>query len=283
MKVEKHLQIRGSSGRPILWDAYRAESPRAWVVFAHGIKGFKDWGHWWALGRTFAQKGISFFPFNFSMGGTTPEEPHELTELEAFSQNTFSQERADLLAVMEGLAKQEDLVPASIRNNLFLIGHSRGGPICLSAAVSEKEVAGLITWASVSSLDYAWPDDDFIARWREKGYYSIVNRRTNQEMTIRFSLYEDYRQNLELLETASLAPQLDKPYLILHGDRDEAVPVSAAEKLHQWSPDSQLQIIPGGDHVFGGRHPWEREQLPPASQALAEASIGFIQENCPAL
>jgi len=282
MEVEKHLQIPGSGGRPILWDAYRATSPRAWVIFAHGIKGFKDWGHWWALGRFFAQNGVSFFPFNFSLGGTTPEQPYELADLEAFSRNTYSQERDDLLALIDWLGQQEGHVPPGIRENLFLIGHSRGGPICLSAAVSEKAVRGLITWASVSSLDYAWPDPDFVARWREKGRYSIVNRRTNQEMTIAYSLYEDYQENRELLEMAFLAPQLTKPYLILHGDRDEAVPVSAAEKLHQWSPNSRLQLISGGDHVFGGRHPWERGELPPASRMLAEASMSFIIENCPA-
>ena len=47
MKIEKNIVINGKHNKPILLDfAYKVTgNAKPVVVFAHGFKGFKDWGH----------------------------------------------------------------------------------------------------------------------------------------------------------------------------------------------------------------------------------------------
>ncbi len=277
----KNIQIPGANERPILLDVYPGTSPRGWIIFAHGVKGFKDWGHWWLLGQNFAAQGYPFIAFNYSHNGTTPEDRFEIADTTAFSENTHSKELSDLNAVINWALQQPEVIPEPIRPNLFLIGHSRSGPICLSQTTFDPRVAGVVTWGAVASLAYAWPDDQFLENWKTKGFYSMVNYRTRQVLQINYALYEDFQANSEKLDIDLIGSQLHKPYLIVHGDQDEAVPVEAAHRLKALTPDSRISIIPGGDHVFGGRHPWTDQALPPASNLLLEVTLEFLNANSP--
>ena len=67
------------------------------VIFAHGFKGFKDWGAHNLVASHFAENGFRFLKFNFSHNGTTIDRPTEFTDLIGFSDNTFSIEFDDLL------------------------------------------------------------------------------------------------------------------------------------------------------------------------------------------
>ena len=55
-------QIAGSENRPMLVDLRLDEqfSNQPVVVFVHGFKGFKDWGHFQKVGEEFAKKGFAF-------------------------------------------------------------------------------------------------------------------------------------------------------------------------------------------------------------------------------
>ena len=44
--------------------------------------------------------------------------------------------------------------------------------------------------------------------------------------------------------------ELDVPALVLHGDADRVLPVENAHALHERLPDSTLEIIEGGSHLF---------------------------------
>ena len=43
------------------------------------------------------------------------------------------------------------------------------------------------------------------------------------------------------------------------GTEDEAVKIKEAELLHKWAKNSELKVIEGADHVFGGREPWNSD------------------------
>jgi len=274
----RNLKRRGAGGRPILLDVYPAAPALGVLVFVHGFKGFKDWGHWHLLGTNLAQAGYTFVAFNFSHNGTRPEALQEFVDLEAFGQNNFSKERYDLEEVLRWLRDKPEEIPAEALalNNLWLIGHSRGGPIALLTAARDPRIAGLVTWASVSSLAYAWPDQAFLDRWKREGQYTVVNGRTGQEMPIYYQLYEDYRAHRSEMDVHRAAQALNKPYLIQHGTQDPAVPEEAARNLHRWTPGSHLHLIQGGDHVFGGRHPWKSDALPPHSRELLDEVLAFL-------
>ena len=48
MKIKRNIQLPGKHQKPILTDVFYQENnqPKPIVIFAHGYKGFKDWGCW---------------------------------------------------------------------------------------------------------------------------------------------------------------------------------------------------------------------------------------------
>jgi len=58
-------------GRPFAADAtwQPTGQPQPVVVFVHGFKGFKDWGHFGLLARFFAERGFVFVKLNLSHNG----------------------------------------------------------------------------------------------------------------------------------------------------------------------------------------------------------------------
>src|SRR6478735_4925780 len=94
MEILKNIPITGSADKTILLDVFYKKNAQAKpiVIFSHGFKGFKDWGHFNFIGERFAEEGAVFVKFNFSHNGTTVEDPLNFGDLEAFGNNNFSKE-----------------------------------------------------------------------------------------------------------------------------------------------------------------------------------------------
>ena len=283
MERIKNIQLTGAAGRPFLLDAYfEADSrPKPVVIFAHGFKGFKDWGHWHLLAERFARAGCAFIKFNFSHNGTTLAKPDEFDDLEAFGQNNYSRECADLKAVLTWLHRGDNELPAneSQLDAIYLIGHSRGGPIVMLQAAEDPRIRGVVGWASVSSLAYAWQSTEMMQEWEDKGVYHIVNGRTGQQMPIYYQMYRDYKAKEEAFDLKRALQRLEQPLLLVHGTEDPAVSHQAALDMQAWKPDAEVQLIDGANHVFGGQHPYERKALPAHSQQLFEHTLSFIKRQ----
>lgn len=281
MKIQKNLTLSSKAGKDFLLDAYYEESAilQPVIVFAHGFKGFKDWGHWELIAKTFVSQGFVFIKFNFSHNGTTLARPLEFGDLEAFGKNNYSKELADLDAVIDWLFDEKCSIPAKVmdRSAINLIGHSRGGGISLIKAAADQRIKALITWAAVSRLDYAWQDNGLLDTWADTGVHYIVNGRTKQKMPLYYQLYEDFEANKSKLDTEKAAQQLEKPFLIVHGSEDPAVPIFMAEALASWNKSAQLHIIEGANHVFGGKHPYESKDLSAEASALVDICTQFMK------
>tara|TARA_B100000768_G_scaffold109300_1_gene101367 strand:+ start:19166 stop:19774 length:609 start_codon:yes stop_codon:yes gene_type:complete len=95
--------IKGPHRLPILLDVFYndtvAHAPL--IIFCHGYKGFKDWGAWNLLAKTFADSGIAFLKFNFSHNGGSVEQPIDFPDLEAFGHNNYTKELDDLSQVLD--------------------------------------------------------------------------------------------------------------------------------------------------------------------------------------
>jgi len=86
MNITKNIQIKGKHKKPILTDIFynKTGKPKPIVIFAHGYKGFKDWGCWNLIAEQFAKQNFFFIKFNFSHNGGTIEQPIDFPDLEAF-------------------------------------------------------------------------------------------------------------------------------------------------------------------------------------------------------
>jgi len=279
MTQEKNLLLKSSTGKPIAADIfYKEEKPQPLVIYAHGFNGFKDWGNFDLIAQQFAEAGFCFIKFNFSHNGTSPEAPEDFVDLEAFGNNNYTKELADLQTVIDWALRDENPHHAAIdKNHLYLIGHSRGGGIVLLKAAEEKRVKAVATWASVAECKTPWGSwpQERIQRWKETGVDYYTNSRTKQQMPLYYQLYQDYQANKERLDVLKAAASPTIPLLICHGTKDEAVPVEKAYKLKEAAKDAELFLIES-DHVFGRGHPWPHHNLPQAAQEVVNETSRFF-------
>ena len=276
MIVKQHYTIPGAKGRgmtaDITYDTLHPYAPL--VIFAHGIRGFKDWGAHNLVAKYFAENGFRFLKFNFSHNGTTADNPTEFADLIAFSDNTFSFELEDLKSVID-FACGGAAIPRV--NSVYLIGHSMGGGIGIIKTAEDKRITKLVTMAAISSFHNLWPKEAE-KQWRLQGVMYIKNSRTGQNMPYKASLLRDLDDNATRLDIPLQASQIKQPWLIIHGDADTSVPLNHAEQLHSAQPDAEFLIIPGADHTFNASQPYQSTELPEQLLACCDAAIGFFKK-----
>jgi len=281
MKINKNIVLEGKHQKPILVDVfYQANNlPKPIVIFAHGYKGFKDWGAWNLMAKAFADAGFFFIKFNFSHNGGTVKQPIDFPDLEAFGNNNFSKELDDLATVIDWITENKTFKNEVNSSNISLIGHSRGGGIVLIKSAEDKRIKKVITLAGVSDYKSRFPSGEILEFWKQKGVTYITNGRTQQQMPHYFQFYTNFIENENRLTIKRAVKNLDIPYLILHGDEDPTVPLSEAKKLQEWHPKSTLKIIEGANHVFDTKHPWESENIPKDLRNVINFSIDFLKEK----
>jgi pimeloyl-ACP methyl ester carboxylesterase len=241
---QPHGVIRGDVRIP------EGPPPRTAVVLVHGFKGYKDWGFFpWLAERLVADRH-AVVSVNLTGCGIGSRDPHGFTELDAFAENTFSREVADVLAVLDAL--RAGLLPRS-PDRVGLFGHSRGGADAVLAA-HRRPVDALVTWAAVSDL-WRWSDET-VATWREQGRIYALNSRTGQQMPLDVTLLEDLEENREALDVTAAASALTCPWLVVHGTDDHTVDPSAARTLAAAGASTRLHLVEGGDHTFRAVHPF---------------------------
>lgn len=220
--------------------------------------------------------GIAALSFNFTFNGVESSRPTEFSRLDLFAQNTFTKELGDLEAVINYfyLNSEEHRID---RNRIALIGHSRGGGISILKAREDNRVKCLITLASVSDFDRYTAEHK--RKWKEKGYFEVLNTRTNQMMRLNSSLLEDIENNKERLDITNAVKNLDKPYLIIHGKEDLSVRFSEAEVLYKYSDKSLTEFFPveNTGHTFGVVHPFQGTTK--AFEIVINKIVEFLKKN----
>ncbi|WP_223607013.1 S9 family peptidase [Chryseobacterium sp. OSA05B] len=278
MKLIKDINInlQNPETRDFLADAFYPETDQKLplVIFVHGYKGYKDWGAWNLMAEKFAKAGFFFVKFNASHNGTTVEDPHNFADLEAFGNNNYSKELSDLSVVIDHFVKY----PTADDQRIVLIGHSRGGGISIIKTFEDERINGLITLASVDTLE-RFPKNEALENWKREGVYYVLNGRTKQEMPHYYQFYEDFENNVHRFDVER-ATEMAKAYvLIVHGTNDESVSVKNAEHLHILNPNSELFLVENADHTFGSKEPWTEKELPENLKIVTEKCIDFIKQN----
>lgn len=280
MEIKRlYKEIEGANSRVISMNIHvntRLNKSMPIVIFVHGYKGFKDFGAWSLIADQMAEKGIVFVRFNFSHNGTLPESPMDFNDLKTFGENNYSIEVNELNKVIEFVYSEAQNDPCWNQNNITLIGHSRGGGMAILAANNEK-ITTLITWAAINNTFKGMPVNEELKKWKEEGVRYVINGRTKQKMPHFYQFYEDLIDNKEALCIEENAKQLSKPWLIIHGNSDEAVPLEDSILLNEWNGNSELEIIKNGTHTFSISHPWDKPFLSDEMQKVVDLSLKFIR------
>lgn len=270
--------VRGKVVAPEGWAA--SDRARVWqhVFLLHGFKGFMDWGFFPHVARTLAERGFAVVCFNTS-GSGVGEDPLVMSEVEAFAKNTTTREIEDLERVRRA-AHSGKLGATLDPLRAGLLGHSRGGGVALLHAARHAGRDGwrgwraLATWAAIDDVDRF--DDATKAAWRARGHILIPNARTGQEHRIDVDALDDVERNRDALDILAACRRIEAPTLLVHGEDDATVPVTAQERIAAALRPGLWQAIriPGAGHTFGVVHPFAGET--PEYRRALDLTVGHF-------
>lgn len=280
MKIFKNISIEGSRNKKIGLDIFIPETnykKHPVVIFAHGFKGFKDWGHFNLLAKKFCESGFIFLKFNFSYNGTSIAHPDELVDSESFGQNNLSTELKDLGCVIDFVFSNQFPSGEIFNSQLFLMGHSRGGAIVLLKAAIDERVKKVVSLASVNQFGHFF-SAEILEQWKLTGVQYVENARTKQLLPMYYQYIDDLKMNKEILNVPLAIKKMNAELLIIHGTSDDAVNVKCAFEIKDWKPDAELMIIENANHTFGAKHPWVSNELPTETKLWFERALTFFQQ-----
>ena len=260
MIKKENYNIPGAKGRGMLMDITFDDTIKhaPLVIFAHGFKGFKDWGAHNLVANYYAEQGFRYLKFNFSHNGTTVDEPKEFADLIAFSDNTFSIELEDLHDVIDFVCNGSSMPKVS---GVYLVGHSLGGGISIIQTSEDSRVKKLVTMAAISALIIFG-----LRQQKNNGNYPALCIRPinapGRICQLKSTMLDDLKNNPGRLDILAKAEKIEQPWLIVHGDEDTTVPLSHAEDLHEANQYSELIVIKGADHTFNATQPYTKDSLP---------------------
>lgn len=272
-KMDNYI-VPGQSGLPISVDIdFPEDSGKAPVIiFLHGFKGFKDWGQWPLMAKSLADKGYVVVRMNFSHNGTTPDTPFDFADLEAFGRNTFSKELQDVQDVIQWLYDASELHTKMDLDALNIVAHSRGGAIAMITAAEDSRIQKIVTLSGVGTLvRFSKEEQEY---WKQNGVIYMLNGRTQQNMPLYYSLAEDYLANEDRFDLHQVVRKIEQPFMIIHAEMDETVPLEEGKKLASEGINTRLEVLTRANHSFGGMHPFDGNVLPEDT----EKSVNLIQD-----
>ena len=197
------------------------------VVLGHGVTGNKDRPFIVALAEGLAAVGIPALRFSFSGNGASEGR---------FIDSTISKEVDDLCVVLDRLKDYA----------ICYVGHSMGGAVGVLRASEDSRIqllvslAGMVHTKAFAQREFGdvTPDEGFM--WDGPDC----------------PLSQVYMDDLTQINTVvDRAPQITVPWLLVHGDEDDVVPIEDSHDILE-GVDGQAQLITleGASHVFSDEY-----------------------------
>ncbi len=202
------------------------------IILCHGFTTGKDGNTFTRLEKILNENGISSFRFDFFGHGESEGKFEEVTTSEAVD---------DILNAIRFLKD-------SGYRKMGIIGSSFGGLASIIAVSSRTDVYVLALKSPVSDysdMSIAQQDKQQRDPWKEKGFVSFTNG-DGRERRLNYSFFED----AEKIKGYESARKIKLPALIVHGDKDETVPVEQSIKTASLIENCRLEIIEGADHRY---------------------------------
>lgn len=266
--------LTGADNQDILGDTHLPQgNPRGVVILSHGFKGYKDYGFMPYFAQRVADEGFIAHRFNFSHSGMT-NNVATFERPDLFERDTWSKQIHDLLAVSEAAARGElpgDGLPQ------FWFGHSRGGVTTILAAAFGGEPTGIIPAASPdSACRYSDEQRDLMMKY---GYLDSPSGRTGQNLRVGLEFLKEIEADPDAYDPRQRITRVSCPILVIHGDADSTVDVSAARNLTKAAGiNAKCEIIEGASHTFNCPNPLEGEP-PTATKQVADLMCEFISNS----
>ena len=198
------------------------------IIYCHGFAGSYEYGIQYA--KQLAKKGYAVYCFDFCGGSPSSKSDGSTLDMSIFT------EQKDLEAVIE-MIQGLDFVD---KDNIFLLGSSQGGAVsAITAAANQEKIRGMILlYPAFVLVDLAKDlfksvDDipaSYFYRWMSVGKVYF-------EKLLDYDIYDEISS-------------YDKDVLIIHGDKDDIVPLSYSQKAVEVYSSANLKVIEGASHGF---------------------------------
>ena len=211
-----------------------SEAGKDIVIMCHGFSSGKESESYTMLEGIFNRSGLSTLRFDFFGHGESGGR---------FENVTVSEAVRDALQAIKFVEAKFDKV--------YLTGTSFGGIAATLAASRTKRLSALVLKCPVSK--YAggsiekW-DEKAVAEWERNGFIYFKTHE-NVDRKLNYSFYRDAIKH----DVYKEAEKISIPALIIHGDKDNIVPLEQSIELQKHIRNSRLFVMKGGDHHFTGK------------------------------
>ncbi len=201
-----HSEIRNRAGERIDHTFHPGIHPDRLVILGHGLTGNKDRPHLVAIADGLADLGWPCLRISFSGNGESEGR---------FQVSCITNEFGDLLAVL-------DVVPSDV--SVAYIGHSMGGAVGVLTAARDLRIRALVSLAGMTHTA------DFVAREFSEVTPDVGCIWEDEN----FPLSQKYVDDLQLIGNTLLAAEaVTQPWLLIHGDADDVVPIQDGRDAFQ--------------------------------------------------
>jgi pimeloyl-ACP methyl ester carboxylesterase len=279
MNILKNVQIHSAEALPILLDVYfkttRKQKPV--VVFCHGFKTYKDWGAMELIAKEFAMNDFVFLKFNFSHNGTTVDNPFVISDAENFGNSNIQNELDDIDSVLGWIGHNSELSSDEVNiENIYIIGHSRGGSTAILKASADERIKKLVTWAAFSDFGEIWERYD-VKKWEETGVSWTEDKFTGNMLPLYYQHYQNYIDNRDNFSVKKAVESLKIPLLLIHGMEDDQVGYEDALKIKGWNNKIEMSLLPNAGHNLGCYHPYKGTKLPFDTKIAIKDCVDFFK------
>jgi putative redox protein len=201
------------------------------VVLGHCFTCSRHTGILRQMAQDLSRRGFLTLRFDFSGNGQSEG---------IFSESTYSKQISEIQAAVNYLAgKGAEWIGAA--------GHSMGGLISFLAGAQTDNVKAVCALASR------------LTGFKAVHFLSAEQRRTlEREGEVVFSsrgralkLTNEFFADADNFNPVSLINNLNKPLLVIHGKKDEIIPIEEAYKIRDLKSDKvRFQFLPLADHMF---------------------------------
>ncbi len=239
--MEQPTQFVNPAGETLAGTLHQpADAPIGAVVAGHCFTCSRHTGILRRISKDLCDAGFMVLRFDFSGNGQSQGQ---------FEQSTWSKQVQEMEAAVAWMQNQGV-------GWIGLAGHSLGAAIALLTARRLPRVAAICRVAGRVSttrpMHFLTSDEQ--AHLAQSGQVAFASR--GRQLTLNREFFDDAERHDLMAATRALAI----PMLVVHGDRDNIIPVSEAHQAKGANPDwVELSIVPGGDHMLS--RPEDQQQV----------------------
>lgn len=197
---------------------------RSLVVVAHGVTSHHDRPYLTALCDALGARGIASLRFSFAGNGASEGD---------FTAATIGKEVEDLGAVLDACGERQ----------IAFVGHSMGAAVGVLRAAQDPRIRALVSLAGMVDVQ----------GFCERHFSGLVPGRDEMFGRTGCVLSAAFLADAAKIGTVlGPAATITVPWLLVHGDRDELVPLAEAEAVNAANSRASLGVLTDVDHRFTG-------------------------------